>query len=131
MTYVATRSFRSTPYGEFREGDPVNVPEDAIKAWKRSGLIREAKVDKAPLALRGGRPRASSRLDRASTNPTSILSNNGESEPETESSRSTGHGSLPRGATCSTPQTENGGNDTDLDFEANDGLPEDEPTRAA
>lgn len=109
--YVATRYFKTSKYGEFREGQKVDVPADAIAAWKKSGLIREAKEPERPLGA--GKKSPSSRPGRASRATTATESAIGEiKELDEASSPSTFLSESPDAPMSSTQPTSNGGETT-------------------
>lgn len=112
MPYIATRDFKSSKHGQFREGKQVDVPTDAIVAWKKSGLIREDKEPERPL-VPAGRKSSASRPARASRQTIAIESEPGETQAGDEAlSSSTSASDLPDGLTSSTPPTLHGGDST-------------------
>ena len=111
MTHVATRSFTSSKFGAFKEGQKVDVPADAINAWKKSGLIREGKEPDRPLDA--GRKSPASRPARVSRPTTANESENGETQGQGEPSlSSTARSDSQDGPTSSTQPTHNGGETT-------------------
>lgn len=111
MSHIATRSFTSSKFGAFKEGQKVDVPADALIAWKKSGLVREAKEPERPLDA--GRKSSASRPARASraTTASELVVGDPPLRDVLQSS-STAHSDSLAGPMSSTQPTPNGGETT-------------------